>query len=80
MEGLKRRPYDQHDLGLQPIRAILLRPWKRHFTTLFPAWRSWQAEPKYKQKNFNQTAISWYLQKQVGIIACLMYSASVAFL
>ena len=27
-----------------------------------------------------RTAISWYLRKQVGKIACPMYSASVAFL
>ena len=26
-------------------------------------------------KNFNWTAISWYLQKQFGVIACLMYSS-----
>ena len=31
-------------------------------------------------KNFNKTAISCYLRKQGGIIACPMHSASVAFL
>ena len=35
---------------------------------------------KNKMKNFNRTAISWYLRKQFGVIACPMYSASVAFL
>ena len=36
VEWLKRRARDQHGLGLKPTRAILLRPWERHFTALFP--------------------------------------------
>ena len=47
IEWLKRRARDQHDLGLKPTRAILLCPWKRHFTALFPAWWSWQAVLNY---------------------------------
>ena len=30
-----------------------------------------------KLKNFNRTALSWHLRKQVGVIACPIYSASV---
>ena len=33
-----------------------------------------------KLKNFNRIAISWHLRKQVGVIACPMYSASAALL
>ena len=43
VEWLKRRAYDQHGLGSKPTRAILLRPWERHFTEFSPAWWSWQA-------------------------------------
>ena len=75
VEWLKRWARNQHCLGSKPTRAILLYPWERHFTALSPAWWSWQAVLNYKQ-----IAISWHLQKQVGVIACPMYSASVAFL
>ena len=37
----------QPGLGSKPTRAILLCPWKRHFTALFPAWWSWQAVLNY---------------------------------
>ena len=40
VELLKRRDCDQHGLGSKPTRAILLFPWKRHFTALPPTWRS----------------------------------------
>ena len=43
VEWLKCRAENQHGLGLKPTRAILLCPWKRHFTALSPAWWSWQA-------------------------------------
>ena len=46
VEWLKRRDCDQHGFGSKPTRAILLCPWKRHFTTLTtlsPVWSSWQA-------------------------------------
>ena len=88
VEWLKRHAGGQH--SHDPTRAIMLCSWKRHFTTLFPACRFWQVVPdfthifnklkKNKIKNFNLTAISWHLQKQVGVIACPMYSASEAFL
>ena len=32
IEWLKRRARDQRGLGLKPTHAILLCPWKRHFT------------------------------------------------
>ena len=38
--GYECRDCDQPDHGLKPIRAILLCPWERHFTALFPAWWS----------------------------------------
>ena len=34
---------DRHGLGPKPTRAILLCPWKRHYTAISPAWWSWQA-------------------------------------
>ena len=37
---LERRNCDRHGLGSKPTRAILLCPWKRHFTALSPAWWS----------------------------------------
>ena len=40
VEWLKHRTDDQHGLGLKPTCAILLCPWKRHFTALSPAWWS----------------------------------------
>ena len=36
VEWLRRRAHDQHGLGSKPTRAILLCPWERHFTALFP--------------------------------------------
>ena len=43
VEWLEHRAYDQYGLGSKPTHAILLCPWERHFTTLPPAWSSWQA-------------------------------------
>ena len=40
VEWLERRDCDRHGLGSKSTRAILLCPWERHFTALFPAWRS----------------------------------------
>ena len=75
VEWLERRAYDQHGLGLKPTRAILLCPWERHFTALFPAWWSWQAVLNFNQILFKykRNAISWHLRKQVGVIAYPMY-------
>ena len=47
VEWFKRRVRDQHGLGLKPTRAILLYPWKRHFTAHSPAWWSWQTVLNY---------------------------------
>ena len=62
VEWLKCRAYDQHGLGSKPTRAILLCPWERYFTALFPAWWSWQAV-----LNFNHTSIK--LQADSNILA-----------
>ena len=43
VKWLERRDCDQHGLASKPTRAILLCPWKRHFTAVSPAWWSWQA-------------------------------------
>ena len=65
VEWLKRgRAYDQHGPGSKPTRAILLCPWERHFTALFPAWWSWQAV-----LNFNHISIK--LQADNNILASL---------
>ena len=42
VKWLERRDCDRYGLDLKPIRAILLRPWERHFTALCPAWWSRQ--------------------------------------
>ena len=43
VEWLKTRDCDQHGVGSKPTRAILLRPWEKNFTALYPVWWSWQA-------------------------------------
>ena len=43
VEWLELHDCDQHGLDSKPAYAILLCPWKRHLTTLFPAWQSWEA-------------------------------------
>ena len=82
VESLKCCVCDQHGLGSEPTRIILLCPWERHFTALSPAWMSWQAvlnlshvfmKLKKQNKKFERTAISWHLRKQVWIIACPIY-------
>ena len=35
--------HNQHGLGSKSTCAILLCPWKKHFTALSPTWWSWQA-------------------------------------
>ena len=47
VKWLKYRADDQHRLGSKHTCAILLCPWERHFTTLSPAWWSWQAVLNY---------------------------------
>ena len=71
VEWLKRRArnpkqifvYVNHGISSKPTRAILLCPWKRHFTALFPAWWSWQAV-------LNLNHISIKLQADSNILAC----------
>ena len=75
VEWLKRRTYDQHDLGSKPTNAILLRLWERHFTALSPAWWSWQAVLNYSHISIKLQADSNILasEKQVGKIAYRMH-------
>ena len=42
VEWLKRRARNQHGLGSKLTHAILLCPWERHVTALYPAWWFWQ--------------------------------------
>ena len=49
---------DQHGLGSIPTRAILLYPWKRHFTAHSPAWWSWQAVLNYSNVSIKLQAYS----------------------
>ena len=62
VEWLERRDCDRHVFGSKPTCAILLSPWERHFTALFPAWWSWQAA-----LNFNHISIK--LQPDSNILA-----------
>ena len=82
VEWLKRRPYDQHGLGSKHTRAILLCPWERYFTALFPAWWSWKAALNYSHISIKLQADSNILAswKQVGELPILCISDSVAFL
>ena len=47
VEWLEHHAYDQYGVKSKSIHAILLCPCKRHFTTLFPAWWSWQTVLNY---------------------------------
>ena len=85
----KHCDFDQYDLGSKLTFAILLFPWERHFMTDFFASalvKQFQtlvisvSKLKKKIKSFTWTAISWYLHKQIWVIACPMYNASVIFL
>ena len=83
VEWLEHCDYDQHGLGLKPTRAILLcsfgKDTLRHFPLRGSLGKQFQISVislynlKNKIKNFNQTAISGHLQKQVGLIACPIY-------
>ena len=74
VEWLKRQPRDQHGLGSKPNRAILLCPWKRHFTALFPAWWSWQAVLNYSHISIKLLADSNILASpEAGRGNCLPY-------
>ena len=62
VKWIKRHAHNQHGLGSKPTCAILLCPWEIHFTTLSPAWWSWQAV-----LNFNHISIK--LQADSNILA-----------
>ena len=89
---LEHRDCDREDSGSKHSRAILLCPWER-LTALSPAlWWSWQAVlnfshisiqlKKYQldSKSWHWQIKFWHLRKQIEVIACPMYSASVTFL
>ena len=42
VECLECRDCDLHGPSSKPTRAILLSPWERHLTALYPAWWPWQ--------------------------------------
>ena len=47
--GAKERRFcDRHDVGSKPTRSILLRPWERYFTGLFPTWQFSQTIEKFQ--------------------------------
>ena len=58
VDWLKRRAYDQRGLGSKPTPPMLLCPWERHFTALFPAWWSWQAVLNYSNTSIKLLADS----------------------
>ena len=49
VECFERQGCNQHGLNSEPTRTILLCPWERHFTALFPAWWSWQPVLSYSR-------------------------------
>ena len=67
-------------VSVQNLLAPSVVSWKTLYGT-FPAWQSWQAvlnfshifKIKKNYKKFYRTAISWHLQKQVGMIVCITY-------
>ena len=74
VEWLKRRARDQHGLGSKPTRAILLCPWKRHFTALSPAWWSWQTVLNYSHISIKLQVDSNILaSEEAGRGNCLPY-------
>ena len=74
VEWLERRARNQHGLGSYPTRAILLCPWKRHFTALSPAWWSWQAVLNHSHISINLQADSNILvSPEAGRGNCLPY-------
>ena len=74
VEWIKHRTDDQHGLGSKPTCAILLCPWERHFTTLSPAWWSWQAVLNYSNISTKLLADSNILASpEAGRGNCLPY-------
>ena len=62
VDWLERWDCDRYGLSSKPTGAILLFPWKRHFTAHFSAWWSWQAV-------LNFSHISIKLQADSNILA-----------
>ena len=60
VEWLERRDCDRYGLGLKSAHAILLFLLKRHFTTLSPAWWSWQAV-----LNFSHISIKFQVDSNI---------------
>ena len=74
VEWLKHRTDDQHGLGSKSTCTILLCPWERHFTALFPAWWSWQAVLNYSNISTKLLADSNILASpEAGRGNCLPY-------
>ena len=63
-----------HGLRSKPTHAILLCPWKRHFTALFPAWWSLQAAVNYSHMSIKLQADSNILAPEAGRGNCLPYA------
>ena len=73
VEWLRHSAYDQHGLGSKSSCTILLHPWERHFMAHSLVWWSWLEIKVISPLIYKQTAKSWHLQKQVGVIAYPMY-------
>ena len=74
VKWLKRWACDQHGLGSNSTRAILLCLWERHFTAHFPAWWSWQAVLSYSRISIKLQADSNILvSPEAGGGNCLPY-------
>ena len=78
---------DQHGIGSKPTSVVSLEnTLYGPFLSLVILARSYKFQSYLYEKTvklnkaFNQTAIFWHFRKQVGVISCPMYSASVAFL
>ena len=74
VEWLERRARDQHGLGSKPTRAIMLRPWEKHFTAYSPAWWSWQGFLNYSHISIKLQADSnIFVSPEAGRGNCLPY-------
>ena len=74
VKWLEHWAHEQHGLGSKPTCAILLCPWKRHFTAHSPAWWSWKAVLNYSHISINLQADSNILASlEAGRGNCLPY-------
>ena len=61
VEWLEHRDCNRHGLDSKPTRAILLCPWERYFTALFPAcW--WFRQPVL---NFSHMSIKFQADSNI---------------